>query len=163
MGNTQSKLAILTKESQGQAINNDNQSDWLQTRLGERCLIRISAAETNGAYSVVEIVSDAGDGTSLHIHQNEDEHFIILEGTAHIACGDRFFEAPAGTAVTLSMGIPHAWCNLSNSPLRMVVIASPGGVEEILRSIAKGGDIDILALAEKLGVRIVGPMPKSLA
>jgi hypothetical protein len=43
----------------------------------------------------------------------------------------------------------------------MVVIASPGGVEEILRSIAKGGDIDILALAEKLGVRIVGPMPKS--
>jgi mannose-6-phosphate isomerase-like protein (cupin superfamily) len=85
MGNTQSKLAILTIESQAQAINNDNHGEWLQTRLGERCLIRISAAETNGANSVVEIVSDAGDGTSLHIHQNEDEHFIILEGTAHIA------------------------------------------------------------------------------
>jgi hypothetical protein len=40
--------------------------------------------------------------------------------------------------------------NLSDSPLRMVVIASPGGIEEILRLIAKGGDIDIMALSEKI-------------
>jgi hypothetical protein len=32
----------------------------------------------------------------------------------------------------------------------MVVIASPGGIEEILRLIAKGGDIDIMALSEKI-------------
>jgi len=40
----------------------------------------------------------------------------------------------------------------------MVVIASPGGSEEILRLIAKGGDIDIITLSEKFGVRTVGPM-----
>jgi hypothetical protein len=34
--------------------------------------------------------------------------------------------------ITLSKGVPHAWCNLSHSPLRMVVIALPGGCEEIL-------------------------------
>jgi mannose-6-phosphate isomerase-like protein (cupin superfamily) len=89
--------------------------------------------------SVVEIVSDARDCTPMHIHQIEDEHFIILEGTARIAIGDKTFDAAAGTAVTLSKGVPHAWCNLSGSPLRMVVIASPGGIEEILRLIAKGG------------------------
>jgi mannose-6-phosphate isomerase-like protein (cupin superfamily) len=158
MRNTQAKLATLKIESQAQSINHHSKGEWLQTRPGERCLIRISAADTNGAYSVVEIVSDAGDGTPMHLHQKEDEHFIVLEGTARIASGDRFFDAPAGTAVTLSKGVPHAWCNLSNSPLRMVVIASPGGVEEILRLIAQGGDIDIVALAEKFGVRNVGPM-----
>jgi mannose-6-phosphate isomerase-like protein (cupin superfamily) len=143
---------------EAQSSNHEERGEWLQTRPGERCLIRISAADTNGAYSVVEIVSDAGDGAPMHIHQNEDEHFIILAGTARIASGDKTFDATAGTAVTLSKGVPHAWCNLSDSPLRMVVIASPGGIEEILRLIAKGGDIDIMALSEKFGVRNVDPM-----
>jgi mannose-6-phosphate isomerase-like protein (cupin superfamily) len=128
-----------TTETEVQSTNHENKSEWLQTRPGERCLIRISAADTNGAYSVVEIVSDHGDGTPIHIHQNEDEHFIIiLGGTARIASGEKIFDAAAGTAVTLSKGVPHAWCNLSNSPLRMVVISTPGDIEEILRLIAKG-------------------------
>ena len=49
-------------------------------RPGERCLIRVPAADTNGAYSFVEIVSDPGDGTPLHVHQNEDEYLFVLEG-----------------------------------------------------------------------------------
>jgi mannose-6-phosphate isomerase-like protein (cupin superfamily) len=157
MINRQVNVATPITEPEVESINHENKSEWLQTRPGERCLIHVSAADTNRAYSVVEIVSDSGDGTPMHIHRNEDEHFIILEGTAHIASGDKTFDAAAGTAVTLSKGIPHAWCNLSNARLRMVVIASPGGSEEILRLIAKGGDIDIMALAEKFGVRNVGP------
>jgi mannose-6-phosphate isomerase-like protein (cupin superfamily) len=157
-GSRQVNVATSTTEPEAQSINYKNKSEWLQTRPGERCLIHISAADTNGAYSVVEIISDHGDGTPIHIHQNEDEHFTILEGTAHVVSGDKTFDAAAGTAVTLSKGIPHAWCNLSNSPLRMVVISSPGGVEEILPLIAKGGHIDLMALSEKFGVRIIGSM-----
>jgi mannose-6-phosphate isomerase-like protein (cupin superfamily) len=158
-GNRQVNVATPTTEPEAQSINHENKNQWLQTRPGECCLIRISAADTNGAYSVVEIVSHPGDGTPMHVHQNEDEHFVILEGTARIASGDKIFDAAAGTAITLSKGVPHAWGNLSNTPLRMVVIASPGGCEEILRLIAKGGDIDdIMALSEKFGVRNVGPM-----
>jgi mannose-6-phosphate isomerase-like protein (cupin superfamily) len=161
MRNAQVNVVTPTTEPEAQSINHEDKSEWLQTRPGERCRIRISAADTNGAYSVVEIVSDARDGTAMHIHQIEDEHFIVLEGTARIASGDKTFDAAAGTAVTLSKGIPHAWCNLSGSPLRMVVIASPGGIEEILPLIAKGGDIDIKALSERFGVRNVGPMLSS--
>ena len=158
MRKAQVNAVTPTTEPEAQSINHEDKSECLQTRPGERCRIRISAADTNGAYSVVEIVSDARDRTPMHIHQNEDEHFIILEGTARIASGDKTFDAAAGTAVTLSKGVPHAWCNLSGSPLRMAVIASPGGIEEILRLIARGGDIDIMALSEKFEVRNVGPM-----
>jgi mannose-6-phosphate isomerase-like protein (cupin superfamily) len=161
MRNAQLNVVTPTTEPEAQSINDKDKSKWLQTRPGERCRVRISAADTNGAYSVVEIVSDARDGTPMHIHQNEDEHFIILEGTARIASGDKTFDAAAGTAVTLSKGVPHAWCNLSGSPLRMAVIASPGGIEEILQLIAKGGDVDIKALSEKFGVRNVSPMLSS--
>jgi mannose-6-phosphate isomerase-like protein (cupin superfamily) len=133
--------------------------EWIGTRPGERCLIRVSAEDTGGAYSVVEIVSAPGDGTPLHVHQNEDEHFLILEGTARINYGDRTFNAKAGDTATLLRGIPHAWRNASDVPLRMAVTCTPGGIEEVFRMIARGGEIDLPALAAKSKVQVLGPVP----
>jgi mannose-6-phosphate isomerase-like protein (cupin superfamily) len=138
---------------------NERAAEWLDTRPGEHCLIRVDAAETNGVYAFVEIVSDPGDGTPMHVHQNEDEHIIVLEGTARMAVGDNVFDAEAGKMVTLPRKVPHAWGNRSNSPLRIAVIAFPGGCEEGLRAIARGGDVDLAALAAKIGVSVVGPAP----
>lgn len=135
----------------------DGNAEWLQTRAGERCLIHTSASDTNGAFSVIEIISQPGDGTPIHVHRNEDEHFIILEGTARFLYGDKTFDAAAGSSVSANRDIPHAWCNPFSSPFRMVVIASPGGCEEALRVIAKGGDTDLQALAERLRIEVVGP------
>jgi mannose-6-phosphate isomerase-like protein (cupin superfamily) len=143
--------------SYAQSVGEEESGEWLQTRPGERCRIRVSAAETNGAYSVVEIVSSPGDSTPMHVHQNEDEYFLIVEGTARIACGDQVIDATAGMTITLPRNIPHAWGNPTNSPLRLLGTCTPGGVEDTLRLIAQGGDIDIMALAEAFGVRVVGP------
>ena len=140
-----------------QSIIHADSGEWLQTRPGERCLIRVSAAETDGAYSVVEIVSSPGDSTPMHVHQNEDEHTFVVEGSARIACGDKTIEAAAGMAVNLPRNIAHAWGNPTNSPLRILVTCTPGGVEEALRLIARGDDVDITAMAEKFNVRVVGP------
>jgi mannose-6-phosphate isomerase-like protein (cupin superfamily) len=137
----------------------NEQANWLQTRPGERCLIRVPAADTNGAYSFVEIVSDPGDGTPLHVHRNEDEYLVVLEGTARVAVGDKIFDAAAGTMVTLPRNIPHAWGNRSDLRLRIAGICYPGGVEEALRIIAGGGLIDVAALAERFGVVALGPAP----
>ncbi len=135
------------------------QADWLQTRPGELCLIRVPAADTNGVYSFVEIVSDPGDGTPLHVHQNEDEYLFVLEGTARFALGDKIFDAEAGTMVTLPKNIPHAWANRSTSKLRIAGIAYPGGVEEAMRVIANGGVTDLPALAKRIGIIVLGPTP----
>ena len=134
-------------------------AEWLQTRPGERCLIRVPAADTNGAYSLVEIVSDPGDGTPLHVHQNEDEYLFVIEGTARFALGAKVFDAEAGTMVTLPRNIPHAWGNRSDLRLRIAAVCYPGGVEESLRIIAGGGLIDIPALAARFGVIALGPAP----
>ena len=140
--------------------DHNEQVNWLQTRPGERCLIRVPAADTNGAYSLVEIVSEPGDGTPLHVHQNEDEHLFVLEGTGRFAIGDKIFDAEAGTMVTLPRNIPHAWGNRASSRLRIAAIVYPGGVEEILHIIAEGGvAIDIPALAGRFGVAVIGPTP----
>jgi quercetin dioxygenase-like cupin family protein len=133
--------------------------EWLETRPGEHCLIRVSAKDTRGLYSVVEIVSDPGDGTPLHIHEREDEHIAVLEGTARLAYGDKVFDIHAGDVATLRKGIPHAWGNRSSTPLRIAFLVFPGGAEEALDLIAKGAPADIPAIAERFHVRIVGPAP----
>lgn len=132
---------------------------WLETRPGEHCVIRVSAQDTGGVYSLVEIVSDPGDGTPMHIHENEDEHLAVLEGTARLAYGDKTFDCRAGEVVTLRKGIPHAWGNRSNAPLRMAFLVSPGGLEGILSLIANSARSDVPALAERCHIKIVGPAP----
>jgi carboxymethylenebutenolidase len=134
-------------------------TEWFETRPGEHCLIRVSAQDTDGLYSLVEIVSDPGDGTPMHIHEREDEHIAVLEGTARLAYGDKTFDCRAGDVVTLRKGIPHAWGNRSSAPLRMAFLVSPGGTERILGLIAKGAPSDAPALAERFHIKIVGPAP----
>lgn len=144
-------------ETAAQPENQQHKSTWLQTRPGERCLIRTAAEDSNGVYSVVEILSEPGDGTPVHVHQNEDEYLIILEGKVRIVNGEETFDAQPATAVALRKGINHAWSNPAKSQLRMLAIMTPGGIEEVLRAIAEGGDV--MALSERFGVRVVGPMP----
>ena len=139
------------------SLEHDNNAEWLQTRPGERCLILTSAADTGGAFSVVEIISQPGDGTPVHIHRNEDEHFIILEGTARFLYGDKTFDLAAGSSVSAGKNIRHAWCNPFHSPFRMLAIASPGGCEEALRMIANGDVTDKLALAKQFDIEVLGP------
>ena len=132
---------------------------WLRTRPGEQCLIRVPAAETGGVYSIVEIISDPGDATPLHVHKNEDEYFVVLEGVARIVCGDKVMDARAGDAVMLPRQVPHAWGNRSDRQLRFVATVFPGGVEAAMRVIAAGGVTDLAAMAEGFGVTVLGPAP----
>jgi uncharacterized RmlC-like cupin family protein len=104
------------------------------------------------AASVVTIAGDA-----------EVDHAIatlalVVEGTARVLYGDKTFDATAGTVVSLARGIPHAWGNPTDTPLRLVITSTPGGVEEVLRLIATSGDqLDLAALADKHAVRLIGP------
>ena len=135
------------------------QPEWLQTRPGESCLIRVSAEETGGLYSVVEIISQPGDGTPLHVHANEDEYALVLEGTARIAYGDEVIDAKTGDSLLLKRGIPHAWANRTDQPMRLLMTCTPGGVEIALRLIAVQDFERLGAIGESLAVTVLGPTP----
>jgi quercetin dioxygenase-like cupin family protein len=139
-------------------IDNKLSGEWLQSRPGERFLIRIPASATNGSYSVTEILSSHGDSTPVHLHENEDEHILVVEGTARVLYGDKTFDATAGTMVSLARGIPHAWGNPTDTPIRLMATFTPGGCEEALRLIATSGDqLDLQAISDKYAVRLIGP------
>jgi mannose-6-phosphate isomerase-like protein (cupin superfamily) len=131
--------------------------DWREVTPGERFVIRTPSEDTNGLYSMLEVVADPRNGVPIHIHANEDEHFIVLEGTAHMAIGDKRSDVAAGSSITVPKGVPHAWCNRSDTPLRMLVLFSPGGIDELFRENARRDNVDVMALAGKFGTRMIGP------
>lgn len=135
--------------------------DWTELTPGERYIIRTSSDVTDGAFSVIEVVADHRNGAVLHIHEREEEHFVILEGEALFVDGDERVRLSAGASRTIKRGVPHAWCNIGETPLRMLLVFSPGAIEEFFRTeLPKDGDTASLApLLDKLGSRIVGPAP----
>jgi quercetin dioxygenase-like cupin family protein len=132
---------------------------WLEATPGERFYFRVSSQETAGVYMMLEVVADPRNGVPMHIHKHEDEHFLILEGTLRLATGDELVDVPAGAAVTAKRGVPHAWANMTNTPVRFLVVFSPGRIEELLRQniAAKDDPAAVAANSDRFGTVVVGP------
>ena len=113
------------------------EGEWLEVRTGERFKIKTSSGDTGGKYVILEFEVGPRHGVRLHIHDNEEEHFIIVEGTLQMAVGDEIQYFPAGTSLTVGKGIPHAWANLTDSLLRFVAIFTPGHIEGMFREVAE--------------------------
>jgi mannose-6-phosphate isomerase-like protein (cupin superfamily) len=135
----------------------ERENEWTEMTQGERFFVRTPSDHTNGAYSMVELVAAPRSGSPMHVHDNEDEHIIILEGTARIAHGHKMVDLPAGATLTVRKGVPHAWCNPSQAPLRMLAVFTPGVIDGLFREVADGGNVDLVSVASKFGTRIVGP------
>ena len=117
----------LTAHS-GRSSYEEDGMTWYDAAAGERIAVRLSSRDTNGAYAVVESVAAPGCCVPMHLHQNEEEHFVVLAGTYKFAVADKIFDSAAGTSVTVPKGAPHAWRNLSSSPGRLLVIFPEGGL-----------------------------------
>jgi mannose-6-phosphate isomerase-like protein (cupin superfamily) len=143
---------------QTSASDHEGESEWLEVTPGERFTIRTSSKTTNGAYVMLEVLATPGNGVPMHVHENEEEHFIVVEGIAYMANGNETLDVAAGSSVTVSKGVPHAWCNRTSSPLRMLVTFTPGRIEGLFRATSERKNNDDLgAIANSYGTRIVGP------
>jgi quercetin dioxygenase-like cupin family protein len=147
-----------SKNSKELSSGHEPEDEWSEVTRGERYIIRITSGEVNGAYSMLEFVAGPRNGVPMHVHDNEEEHFIILEGKAFVANGDSRAEVAAGSSIAIGKGVAHARCNPSeDAPLRMLVLFTPGGLEELFRRNAGTEPADMIALADKFGARITGP------
>jgi quercetin dioxygenase-like cupin family protein len=132
--------------------------DWQQVTPGERIKIHTCSEQTGGAFSMIEAIAEPGNGVPMHIHRNEDEHFIVLDGTFHVAVGNKRFDLSAGETITAARGVPHAWCNASKAAVRVLAVFSPAGIEGLFREVAAARDLmEIEAIAKRYGTELTGP------
>lgn len=72
-------------------------------------------AGDSGSMAAVEFSAPRGFGPPLHVHQDEDELMIVLEGEVAFRSGNDEHIASAGTTVYLPHGVPHTFQVLSES------------------------------------------------
>jgi quercetin dioxygenase-like cupin family protein len=98
----------------------------------------LSAQASGGAMSIVDSVSPAGSGPPRHIHEREDETFIVLTGQCEFWLeGQRFMRGPGETAF-IPRGKEHTFRVAGDQASRHLLILTPGGFEGFFAEMANG-------------------------
>ena len=70
-----------------------------------------------------------GLGSPLHTHSGEDEVSYVIAGRLGAQIGDDVVEATPGDVVVKPRGVPHAFWNPDDTPVRLLELITPGGFE----------------------------------
>lgn len=131
--------------------------------LGVRYKTILSPAETGGAMSIVDSLSPADSGPPRHVHEREDEVFVVLTGACEFWLEGQTFTKGAGEAVFIPRGREHTFRVAGSEPSRHLVILTPGGFEGFFAEMAQGRfripeDMEqVGASAARHGLRFTGP------
>ena len=93
--------------------------------------IKAGTADTGGLLTVADgVLEPRTAGPPLHVHDETDECFYVVEGHLLIQVGQERHELGPGCFAWLPRQIPHTYANVSDSPVRIVGIYVPAGIEE---------------------------------
>jgi quercetin 2,3-dioxygenase len=140
-----------------------------------RC--KLSAKDTNGALSILggdhdnpgraAAAANGKFGVPLHIHDDQDEFWYIVDGEYLFQIGDRKFRAKAADALFGPRRVPHSIRQLSEHGSLLSVLQPAGTIEDFFHELAqlRGGRVGRMPSPERLaelfrshGMEIVGPV-----
>jgi len=135
------------------------------------------APGATGSMTAIEFLAPRGFGPPLHVHDDEDEVMVVLDGEIAFRSSDSESIASAGATVFLPHGVPHTFQVLSDTARFTTVSASNTGIPRFDRMVAELGDptdeptlpapveIDPGRVAEVCavnGIEVLGPPPAPL-
>jgi quercetin dioxygenase-like cupin family protein len=96
--------------------------------------LRASAADTGGAFEVIEYTGPAIPPP--HVHKEHDEVFFILAGTFRFILGTDTAEAPPGAIVLIPRGTRHGFTTEPGA--RALLLTTPAGLEGFFKELGAG-------------------------
>jgi glyoxylate utilization-related uncharacterized protein len=87
-----------------------------------------------------ETNSDPGQHVPVHIHPNQDEFILVLDGELDLKLDGVWSKAKAGDLVRMPRGVPHGYFNKSDAPARALFWVSPAGKLQALFEALDGLD-----------------------
>jgi len=84
--------------------------------------VKAGAAETERGVSFMEFFTRKGDEPPVHVHEEEDEIFYVLDGDLTVRCADESFRVAPNGFVFLPRNIPHGFTIHSDGLVRMLVV-----------------------------------------
>lgn len=133
-------------------ITDTASSSRLRVKAMRECAVRgdvkvrfdrylIDGAESGGLISLVEHgLGPRILAAPIHRHSREDEYSLVLEGRLGVFQDGAEVVAEAGELVFKPRGHWHTFWNASgDSPLRILELIAPGGIEQLFRRLGEPG------------------------
>jgi quercetin dioxygenase-like cupin family protein len=161
MDKRRTAMPVRQEMTEGQAL-------WI---LGGLYIWKATGAQTNDAYSLCEVSGPSGFGIPQHIHDHEDEGFIVAAGSVTLLIGDQEITLREGGFGFVPRGTVHTF-RFDEEATRLLLLITPGaaGHEKMFAEMGtpaeerviptSSPDVDpekLGAIAARHGTRIVGP------
>ena len=108
----------------------DGEKIWI---AGDTLWLKATSAETDGAYTVIEIISLPGSGPPPHVHENEDESMYVIDGEFEILLDAKRIRAAPGAFAFVPRGTVHRFRCIGDRPGKILIVFTPGGIEGFFR------------------------------
>jgi mannose-6-phosphate isomerase-like protein (cupin superfamily) len=133
-----------------------------------RMLVKATADDTGGAFSLLEADEPAGFGPPLHIHHDAAEAFYVLEGEYIIFLDNREAPCPAGSFIFIPAGTRHGFKvgGRASRKLNLYIPAAMVGYFDELSEATNRGRVDPELLDEialRYSMEVLGPVPEGYA
>jgi quercetin dioxygenase-like cupin family protein len=141
--------------------------------LGALSQVRLSGEQTGGAFSLTDNLNRRGHGSSVHIHDQEDETLFVLDGELRVIVGEEEHTAGPGTVAVLPRRLRHAYV-VTSATARFLTLHAPAGFEQFAAEVGEparaltlppppAGPPDVATLAQTAvlhGITILAPPPQ---
>lgn len=148
-------------------IANDEDQLHLSWLGSSTLTVHLDGATTGGQLMAMSSVLSAGDAAPVHVHNREDEVFLLVSGSALVWVGDNRYEVGPGGVAFLPRDIPHTY-RITSDDTHMVTLCTPAGMEGFFRSAGHdlatpapvGWEVSqeaLRAAADAHGITLLGP------
>jgi mannose-6-phosphate isomerase-like protein (cupin superfamily) len=90
---------------------------------------------------VVDWTAPPGDGwiAPLHVHHEDDEAWLVLDGALGVRLGERELRIGPGEHAVMPPGTPHTYRNVHEGPTRYLLAMTPR-IQRLIDALHAGGD-----------------------
>jgi quercetin dioxygenase-like cupin family protein len=122
---------------QERIVVQSGEGELVATVFGYDVIRKITAQQTSGAVSVVELTYPPGNFTPPHRHEKTVEVGYVLEGELGFMVAEENFRVSAGSFVVRPKGVPHAIWNITDRHARLLDMYTPAGFEAWFQELAR--------------------------
>jgi mannose-6-phosphate isomerase-like protein (cupin superfamily) len=123
---------------QTKSLKTTDVSEWQEEILevsGNTITVKLGGEQTDDAYSVFELSVPPNVGAGLHIDNDWDEFWHVMEGTFAFTLNGERMELGAGSFAYGPKGIPHSFKNVGEATGKLVMLTMPSGLEKFFRNV----------------------------
>jgi mannose-6-phosphate isomerase-like protein (cupin superfamily) len=93
---------------------------------------------------VLEMTLPVGAAPPLHVHDNLDDTWYILEGQMVVRCGDEELVVGAGNWVSMPRGVPHTFLVVGDREARILLVHDNASFRDFIRELGIPADTQVV-------------------